>query len=482
MSMKEKALHGLSWSFVDNVGNRMLQFAVGIVMARLLSPREYGLLGMVTIFVGVSNVFIDCGFTQSLVIRKDSRREDYSTVFFFNLAVSLFVYLAVVFSAPFVAGFFKEPELVSLLRVYALTVVLGAMTLVQRVELTKRIDFKTQAKITLSSTLVSSVVGIVLAYRGFGVWSLVIRLVVDSVLTASLFWLLGEFRLLFCFDRKAFREMFAFGSRLLASGLIDRGYEELYKVVIGKFFSVVELGFYTRAIQFTEVPALGFMQVVQRVSSPVLAQLPLERRKDAYRRIIQSSTLLVFSVMVGLMACSRNLVLLLLGRKWIEVVPYLQLLCLGAMLYPLHALNLEILWICGDSKKFLRLEILKKLIDFPVILVGIRWGIRAMLIGLVVSSVASFFVNSRYSGRLIGYPTSAQIVDLVPNLATVFAMGGVVHILGRNLPFGAFGGLASQVLAGVAIVILAGELFRFSGYQEIRDIAISRIKRRSEAL
>ncbi|MBK8802756.1 MAG: lipopolysaccharide biosynthesis protein [Fibrobacteres bacterium] len=476
-SHREKAIRGVSWSFIDNIGNKFLQFLVGIVMARLLSPHEYGVLGMVTVFVTFSHIFLDSGFSQSLVVRQDCKQEEFSTIFFFNLAMGVTLYGIFFVSAPLIASFFEVSEIVGLVRVYGIVLIINALSLVQRIQFAKLIDFKTQAFITLTSTVLSSALGLYLAWTGHGIWSLVIRMVVESAINTVLYWIFGNFRLLWVFDVKAFREMFAFGYKMLLSGLIDRGYDELYKVVIGKFFRIEDLGFYQRASQFSEIPSAGFTSIVQRVSAPLLAQMPQEKLKYAYSRLIKIITLVVFALMAGMAACAESLVAVLLGPKWAEVVPFLQLLCLATILYPLHALNLEIIWVRGFSGLFLRLEIIKKLIALPVILAGIFFGIHAMLWGMVGASVVAYFVNSFYSGKFVDYPVSEQLRDLAPNILVVSTMAGLVWLIGLA-PFGAQLLLLLQVAGGVTVVVGLSELFKLEAYLEMKSILLTKMRAR----
>lgn len=474
-SHREKAIHGVSWSFIDNIGNKFLQFLVGIVMARLLSPHEYGILGMVTVFVTFSHIFLDSGFSQSLVVRKDCKQEEFSTVFFFNLAMGLVLYGIFFGLAPIIASFFKVAELVALIRVYGIVLVINALSLVQRIQFAKMIDFRTQAFITLTSTILSSAVGIYLAWTGHGIWSLIFRMVLESAINSALYWVFGNFRLLWVFDTKAFREMFSFGYKMLLSGIIDRGYDELYKVIIGKFFRIEDLGFYQRASQFSEIPSSGFTSIVQRVSAPLLAQMPQEKLKSAYSRLIKIITLVVFSLMAGMAASAGSIVAVLLGPKWMEVVVYLQLLCLATILYPLHALNLEIIWVRGFSGLFLRLEIIKKVIALPVILMGIFLGIQAMLWGMIGASILAYFVNSFYSGKLVDYPVTEQIRDLVPNVLVVSTMAALVWLAGLA-PLGPKALFCLQVSLGIALVIGLSELFRLESYLEMKSIIVSKLR------
>jgi len=481
MELKQKTLRGVSWSFVDNFGTRFVQFLVGLVMARILSPREYGLLGILTIFVSFSSILMDSGFSLSLIQKKECTDRDYCTVFYFNVAASLVLYAFLYAVAPWIATFFHEGSLVPLVRVFSLMLLVNATATVQRVILSKKVEFKTQAIISLTASVLSSAIGIVLALRGFGVWSLVVRMLCESAFVSILFWVLGSFRLSLIFDIPAFREMLSFGSKMLASTVIDRGYEEAYKVVIGKFFSVRELGYYTRAIQFSDIPSSGFTNIVQRVSAPVMAQLEPERLKPAYQRLVTTVTFVVFAMMLGMAGAADNIVLVLVGAKWAPVIPYLRLLCLATALYPLHALNLEVIWIRGMSGLFLKLEIAKKIMIVPVIGLGILYGVKAMLGGLVGTSVLSYFIDSHYSGRLINYSTWAQILDLTPLTLVTGGMGIFVYLLGVLLPLGHLPLFFVEIGSGAAFVVVVSELSRLRPYMELKTIALNKLSRRNPA-
>jgi len=475
MPTQAKAVDGLTWSFLDNLGTRLLQFVFGILIARLLSPREYGLIGMVTIFIAIAQVFVDSGFSQALLRMKDCRQQDYATVFYFNLLIGVAVYLLVFASSGYIGIFFGEPELVLLLRVICVVLIVNSLTLVQRVTLSRLFDFKTQAKSSFFASIVSYAVAITLAYNGFGVWSLAVKAIIESILGASFLWVFGKFRLSWQFDWVSFKGMFSYSSNLLISGILDCGYNQLYRVIIGKFFNVRELGYYTRAAQFAELPSEGITGIVARVTFPIFAQLEPQAFKKTFKRIQSAVALVVFVLMIGLGAVAPNMIHFLLGEKWMPSVVYLQLLCLPMMLYPIHALNLQILSVKGFSALYLRLEVIKKVMVVPVILVGLHYGIEAMLLGMIVTSLISYFLNTHYSGPLIDYSTLEQLVDLLPILLLAFFMGAIVFMMGVWIPLASNWLLILQLIVGALLVVGIAEIFRLGAYLEIKQLLASRL-------
>ena len=273
MSLKQKTISGLLWSFIDNFANLGITFIVGIILARLLSPKEFGLIGMLTIFIAVSQSFINSGFSQALIRKKDPSQEDYSTVFYFNMIIGVVCFLVLFLCAGLISRFFKEPQLKPLVQVLGLSLIINAFTIIQQTILTKRIDFKLQAKISIISSVVSGVTGIGMAFAGYGVWSLVIRTITMYAMSSILLWSWNRWKPDLVFSIQSFKELFSFGSNLLISGLIDTIYRNVYYLVIGKYFSAQELGYYTRADQFSSLPSSNLTSVIQRVSYPVLSSI-----------------------------------------------------------------------------------------------------------------------------------------------------------------------------------------------------------------
>jgi len=387
-SLKQKTLTGLTWSFIDSFANQSVQFVVGIILARILSPREFGLVGMLTIFIAVSQSLIDSGFSSALIRKKNCTDIDYSTVFYFNLLIGLFFYLILFALADSISSFFNEPQLKILLRVLGLGLLLGSFGIIQSTILTKNINFKLQAKVSLITSVSSGIVAIAMALNGFGVWSLV-ALTLSRIGFNSLFlWIYAKWKPLWVFSKQSFKELFSFGSKLLISGLLDTTFRNIYYLVIGKYFSAADLGFYTRANQFSAFPSQNINTIIERVSYPVLSEIQNDkiRLKNIYRKQIRSTMLLTFVLMMGLAAVAKPMILTLIGEKWLPSVIYLQMLCFVGMFYPLHALNLNMLKVQGRSDLFLRLEIIKKVLAIPTIIIGIIWGIKVMIAGIMFTT------------------------------------------------------------------------------------------------
>lgn len=476
MSLKEKTISGLSWSFIDNFGTRLIQFFLGIILARLLSPREYGLLGMVTVFIAFSQVIVDSGFTQALLRKKENSREEYNTVFIFNIIAGFLFYLTLFLCADSIAFFFNEKELSTLIKVVSLIIITDSVSIVQRVQLSQKLDFKSQTRYSLIAAIISGSTAIILAIQGIGVWCLVIKMLLESIISGFLLWRKSDLQLKISFDKKTFKEMFSFGSNLLLSGLLDRGYKEVNKVIVGRYFNVTELGYYTRATQFSELPSSGITAIVSKVTYPVLAKIDEEQLKTVYRRLQKTIVYIIFLLMICLASIAPTLINVLLGEKWMPVSLYLQLLCFSMMLYPIHSFNLQVLSIKGLSNLFLKLEIVKKILIVPVIVVGIQYGIKAMLISMILVSVVSYFINSHYSGKLINYSTIEQIFDLLPSFSVAMVMGLVVFSIGIFSPLLVYWTLIFQITASFLLTIILSEIFKLEPYQEIKVLLINKLK------
>lgn len=478
-SLKKKTVKGIGWSFVDNIASSGITFLVGLILARILTPAEFGIIGMITIFIAISNSIVDSGFSNALIRKNDAGDLDYNTVFFFNIVLGAFLYLILYLSAPLISAFFKEPLLIPVTKVLGLILIVNAFAVIQRTLLIKAVDFKTQTKVSLIASLSSGVIGIGMALSGLGVWSLVGQQLSRQVLNTLFLWVFSRWKPALMFSWTSFKELFGFGSKLLLSGLIDTTYKNIYYLVIGRFYSAAQLGQYTRASQFKDIFAVNLTTVIQRVSYPVLSSIQDDevRLKEAYRRVIKSTMLVTFACMLGLAAVAKPLILLLIGEKWLEAVTYLQIVCFSGMLYPLHAINLNILKVKGRSDLFLKLEVIKKcLAVFPIVL-GIFLGIKFMLWGSVFNSFVAYYLNSRYSESLIGYPTWAQVKDILPFWG-VSAVTALVMWSLSFLPLNNFLMLTIQCVSGLLIAVLIYERIKLPEYIEIRKIALSLIPNR----
>ena len=477
-SLKSKTIQGTFWSAVDSISSQGVTFLVGLVLARLLTPHEYGLIGYIMILVAVFNSIVDSGFSNALIRKKDAGETDYSTAFIFNLAVSLVMVAAMVLVAVPFSRFFKEPQLVPLVRVMSVIVVINALALIQRTRLVKSVDFKTQTKASLISSVSSGAVGLAMAFGGLGVWSLVGQQISRQLINTVCLWILNRWTPSWRFSWSSFRELFGFGWKLLVSGLIDTVWKEIYQLVIGKFYSTSTLGQYTRGKQFSDIFSSNMTSIVQRVSYPVLSSIQdeRERMREGYRKIIRTTMLASFVLLFGLSAVAESLLTVLIGPRWLEAAHYLQIICFAASLYPLHAINLNMLQVQGRSDLFLKLEIVKKIIAVGPLLLGIFIGIDWMLWGSLATSIIAYFLNARYSGTLIGYPIRAQIKDILPSFGVAAAMAACVWPLAL-LDLRPIWMLLVQLCTGAAVTIGLCEALRLPEYAEIKDTALGFLRR-----
>lgn len=480
-SLKDKTVKGVGWSAIDNVAGYAVTFVVGIILARLLSPEDYGLLGLIGIFTAICGCFINAGFGSALIRKKDATEDDYNTVFIFNLVMSIVLYGVMFLCAPLIADFFDRQELIALTRVSSLGMIIGSLAMVQRTRLTKRIDFKTQTKITITAAIIRSVVGITTAFIGWGVWALVAQELTATSISTLLLWYFNRWVPKLKFSTKSFHELFGYGSKMLASGLIDTVWKEIYQVVIGKFYAPATLGLYTRATMFSSIFSSNITGIVMRVSFPVLSELQDDkvRLKDGYRRIIRTTMFISFCCMLMLAAIAKSMILVLIGEKWVQSAYFLQIVCFSGMLYPLHAINLNMLQVQGRSDLFLKLEIIKKIIAVGPLLLGIFISIYWMLIGSVFAGIIAYYLNAYYSGPFLKYSIWNQVKDIIPSFligltAALLSYVPVIlfDLLYHDIPWtkASFFILPIQIIIGFTTILILCEKTKTPEYLELKGI------------
>ncbi len=478
-SAAPSTVRGLFWSLLDNFAFIGIQFLIGIILARILAPREFGLIGIIVAFTTVAQAIVDCGFPSALIRKVDCRQTDYSTVFYCNLGISLVLTLILILSAGAIAQVFKEPRLEHLIQAVSFCIVINAAGVIQRTIFIKRIDFREQMIVSVISALGAGSVGITLAYMGFGVWSLAIMMLLLSTLNTMFFWILSSWRPDLSFSYTSFREMFGFGSKLLVSGLIDSIYTNLYGIVIGKVFSVQELGYFTRAQQFQTVPSRNLAIIVTRVAYPKMATLQHDdvALRAYYRKLVRVLMYISFMLMFGLAATSKSLILFTIGPKWTESILYMQMLCLAGVLYPLSAVNLSIVQLRGRSGLFLIMEIMKKMMVIPVVAVGVFFGIQAMIKAIIVESIISFFINSSKSKQMTGYSSFDQLCDIAPSFAVAACMAAAVFAFGEvvTLPYAWM--FLSQVALGIIVVVGLSKPLKLPEYEYFEAVAVRGVRK-----
>ena len=470
-SLKQATTKGLFWSSVERFSNQGVQFIFSIVLARLLSPSDFGIIAMITIFFAVAQSFVDSGFSNALVRKTDRRDEDLSTCFYFNIAVGFAAYIVLFLIAPLVANFYNQPILSPIIRITGLGVVLNSLCVVQQALFTIKIDFKSQAKVTLSATFLSGIVGVILAYQGYGVWALVWQGIVLSLVRMGLLWLMSKWRPKTGFSKSSFDYLFGYGSKLLVSGLLDTIYNNIYPIVIGKFYTPAQLGNYSRALSFAQLPSSNITSILQRVTFPVLSTIQddMSRLQTNYRRLLKLSAFIVFPLMMGLAAVAFPLIRIVLTPKWEGCSFYLQIICFALMWYPIHAINLNLLQVKGRSDLFLRLEVIKKIIGVCIMCITIPLGIMAMCIGMVIFSVIALFINTFYTGKLIHVGCFEQMKDILPVLIVSLLMFFVVYF--TTLFFtNDFAKLIVSTSLGFVVYIFGTYLFAHEELSEVMTI------------
>ncbi|OJF90748.1 lipopolysaccharide biosynthesis protein, partial [Alkalibacterium sp. 20] len=387
-TLKNKTIDSMIWSFVDNIGSQVIQLIIQLFLARLLTPRDFGIIGMVTIFIALSQVFIDSGFTNGIIREKNVSQDDYSTIFFFNLFMAVILYILLFASAGYISAFFEVPQLVLIVKVLGLVLIINAFGLIQKTILTKKIDFAIQMKVNLISSVVSGIIAIGFALAGFGVWSLVIRNLIMQLLQAILFSLANQWKPALVFSKSSFKRLFSFGWKLLVASLLSKIYENIYALIIGRGFSTVSLGFYTNARKLSETFSFSVASSVEKVSYPVLSNIQddPERLKSGFKKIVKNSVFLTFPAMLGLVTVAAPAFRLLLGENWIPAIPYFQIISLSGMLTSLNSINLNILQVKGRSDLFLKLSIYRKITGFMMIgfVLFFNLGIMELLWALVI--------------------------------------------------------------------------------------------------
>jgi len=471
-SLRDTTVKGVGWSAVDAFLGPGISFLVGLVLARLLSPEEYGLIGIVTIFTTILSGFVDCGFGNSLIRKQDADDNDYNTMFIVNLLMSVLMYALLFLGAPAIAVFFDRPQLVSLVRVTGVLLIIQAFSIVQYTILSKNIDFKTKTKVSVISAVISGVIGIVMAYSGFGVWSLVGQQLSKQLLYTIGLWICIHWMPNFIFSKKSFHYMWGFGWKLMLSGLLDRLWGQFYQAVVGKFYSPATLGQYSRSKEYASIFSSNLNSIVQRVSYPVLSlvQDDQDRMVRGYRKVIKITMFVTAIIMISMGAVSDSLIFCLIGPQWHEAASYLPLICISLSMHPLHSINLNMLQVQNRTDIFLYLEILKKVIAIGPICLGIFINIYWMLVGTILTGIIAFFLNSYYTGKRLGYTSWMQLKDIAPSYGIAFLIAISVYFF-KYLPVSNWIILPIQIVVGVAVFFTVCEKTKLEEYVEIKDMS-----------
>lgn len=473
-SLTNRTIKGVGWSAADAFLGQGVTFLVGIILARLLSPAEYGLIGICSIFIVVLTGIVDSGFSTALIRKQDTTDDDYNTMFITNLVISIILFFCLYGSAPFVSQFFSRPELTALVRVMGLILIIQALSITQVTILTKRIDFKTKTKASLISAVTSGIIGVGMAFMGYGVWALVGQQLSRQVLYTLCLWIFNRWLPYLRFNRDSFHYMWGFGWKMMLSGLLNNIWSQLYQVVVGKYYSPATLGQYTRANEYASLFSMNFTSIIQRVTYPALSEVQnnKERMVAAYRRVIKLSMFVAAVCMISLGAVSEPFIYCIIGPQWHMAATFLPFICLSMSLYPLHAINLNMLQVQGRSDIFLILEIIKKIVTIFPLALGIFVDIYWMLIGSIFTGIIFFYLNTYHTGKELGYTSWMQIKDISRSYGVAFAVSLSVYFL-KFLPFSNWVIFPTQVVVGSLVLILICEIAKIEEYMELKGIASS---------
>jgi O-antigen/teichoic acid export membrane protein len=473
-NLRQKTLSGLFWILAERVGLRVVQFLPTLVLARLLTPEEFGLVGMLAIFIALAQVFLDSGFGAALIQKRDATYTDECSIFYFNIVVGGLAVLVLYFAAPLIAAFYNQPLLIPLTRWLSLDILLKSFSLIQTTRLSRALDFRTQTMSNLFATLCAGVIGVAAAHYGLGVWSLVVQTLANTFLCTAALWRLSAWRPALRFSFVSLRGMFGFGSQILVSGLLAVFYDNFYQMFIGKVFSAGPLGYYTRAATLRGVVIDATSHTVGRVMYPALASIndDAERLRHGFRKSALLSTFIHFPLMIGLIVTARPLITLLFSARWADSVLLFQLMCVAALPYSLSLINLDVPKLKGRSDLYLKIEIIKRGLIVVNALLAYRWGVSAILLGQIGLSCVAYFLNSFYSGRLIAYPMRTQILDVWPSLLCAGLMGGGMALVGAALgPTGDFAQLVIQAGVGLIVYLALNWLGKTEPLRDVFEIA-----------
>ena len=479
-SIKSQTINGFKWSGLESLSTQIISFAIGIVLARLLAPTDYGIVGLLSVFIVFSNTFINTGFTTALIRKKDMTDIDCSTVFYCNILISIICYCVLFICSPLIADFFNTPILSDIVKVYCFTLIIGAFESVQITRLTKHLQFRSLAIINVFTSITSGVIGISLAYLGWGVWAIVWQSILNGILHVFLIWRASKWKPGFGFSKKSFKEIFSFGKNLLLSGLLYNIYSQLSPVIISKYFSLADLAQYNRGTTYATLPSNTIIGILQKITFPILAKIQNdeERLVYVYRRYVRSSSMIIMFPLILLAALAKPLIIFMITEKWAECVIYLQIYVFSACFQHLTRLNLNLLNVIGKSDLVLKLELWKRGISIAMLLASIPFGVKGICISMVLYEQVALAFNTYYSGKIFGLGYFKQMRDYLPYFFISILCCIPAYLLAySNLPY-----IETIVLGSLLSVILYFSFLYVKRDEEFLNIVnpfINRIRTRS---
>lgn len=478
-SIRNKAFSNILWRLAERIGAQTVAFAVEIILARLLAPSAFGIIAIVTVFINILQVFVDSGLGNALIQKKNADDLDFSSVFHFNMAVCIILYWIMFAAAPFIADFYNMPDLTPVVRVLSLMLIVSGFRNIQQAYISRNLMFKRFFYATLGGTLLAAVVGIVMAYRGFGVWAVVAQQLCRAASAALILWITVKWRPKFIFSFTRLKGLFSYGWKLLASALLDTGYNELKTLIIGKLYNAADLAFFNRATYFPRFIVSNINSSIDSVLLPTMSaeQDNKSRVRAMTRRAIKTSTYLMMPCMVGLAVCAEPIVRIVLTEKWLPCVPFLRIFCFVYAFYPIHTANLNAIKAVGRSDLFLKLEILKKIVGLTAVLSTMWISVLAVAYSTLAVSVCSQLINSWPNRKLLDYRYIDQFADMLPQIILSLGMGAVVYCV-------QFSGLNDiltltiQIMLGAALYIAGSKLFHIDSFEYLSETVIGFLKKR----
>lgn len=466
-----RVISGFIWRFMERVGAQLVQFVVSIVLARILDPSAYGTVALITVFTTIMQVFVDSGLGNALIQKKNADDIDFSTVFYTNIVFCLFLYAIMWFAAPSIANFYNQPELVPYVRVLSLTIVVSGVKNIQQAYVSRNMLFKRFFFATLAGTIGAAVLGITMALHGAGVWAIIAQQLFNLTVDTCVLWITVKWRPIKAFSFKRLKGLFSYGWKLLVSALLDTGYNNLRQLLIGKIYSSSDLAYYNQGDKFPSVIVNNINTSIDSVLLPAMSseQDHKEHVRNMTRRAIKTSTFIMAPLMIGLAACSKEVVSLILTDKWLPCVPYLQIFCFSYMIWPLHTANLNAIKALGRSDMFLKLEVIKKCVGLALLLITMRISVFAMALSLLISGACSLVINSWPNRKLLDYKVEEQIKDILPNIIMALIMGTVIYAIGLA-PLATILRLITQVAVGVIIYYLLSRITKNETLNYTRDL------------
>lgn len=474
---KNTTVKNFIWRFAERCGAQLVTFVVSIVLARILSPDDYGTVALVTVFTTILQVFVDSGLGVALIQKKNADDLDFSSVFYFNFVVCIVLYAGMFFAAPIIASFYNNLTLIPIIRVISLTIVISGIKGIQQSFVSRNMLFKRFFFSTLGGTIFSAILGVAMAYAGCGVWAIVAQQLSNTAIDTLILWLTVKWRPKKMFSLERLKTLFSFGWKLLISSLLDTGYSNLRSLVIGKIYSPSDLAYYNQGDKLPSTVITNINTSIASVLLPTLSSKQDDRKqlKNMTRRAIKTSTYIIAPLMMGLAFCAPPIVRLILTEKWVPCVPYLRIFCITYMFYPIHTANLNAINAMGRSDYFLKLEIAKKVIGMLLLLLTMRISVMAMAYSLLVSMVTSMVINSWPNKKLLKYSFKEQIIDILPNIFIAILMGGVVSTI-YIFKLSDVMTLAIQIPLGAIVYIGLSIIFKIEEFQYLKNMAEETLK------